>query len=126
MNSSYIFLIFFLIIEIETIYFNYYLNFSKIKEQQENEQLWISPLFGLMNNIVMVVYLLVMEYFKTFRYCWIVILNALVMLIYGYYDLLKLLITSFLSYPTSYYSIFGLAIALFGCYYIVKELIKKL
>lgn len=125
MNSSYIFLIFFLIIEIETIYFNYYLNFSKIKEQQENEQLWISPLFGLMNNIVMVVYLLVMEYFKTFRYCWLVILNALVILIYGYYDLLKLLITSFLSYPTIYYSIFGLAIALFGSYYIVKEFIKK-
>ena len=72
------------------------------------------------------VYLLVMEYFITFRYCWVVILNALIILIYGYYHLLEILITSFLTYPTIYYSIIGLAIALIGSYKIVKVLVNKM
>ena len=125
MNYNILFLVF-LIFETEFIYFNYNLNLVKNKEEHKSEEIWIHPLFGLMNNIVFVVYFLVMEYFKTFRFCWLVILDTLILLIYGYFDLLKLLITSILSYPAIYYSIIGLAIALFGSYYIVKVLINKL
>ena len=124
MYWNYLFLLF-LIIELESIYFNYQLSLKSNTINQENEKLWIHPLFGLMNHIVSAVYLLVMEYFITFRYCWVVILNALIILIYGYYHLLEILITSFLTYPTIYYSILGLAIALIGSYNIIKVFVNK-
>ena len=124
MYWNYLFLLF-LIIELESIYFNYQLSLKSNSLNQENEKLWIHPLFTLMNHIVSAVYLLVMEYFITFRYCWAVILNALIILIYGYYHLLEILITSFLTYPTIYYSILGLAIALIGSYNIIKVFVNK-
>ena len=124
MYWNYLFLLF-LIIELESIYFNYQLSLKSNTLNQENEKLWIHPLFTLMNHIVSAVYLLVMEYFITFRYCWAVILNALIILIYGYYHLLEILITSFLTYPTIYYSILGLAIALIGSYNIIKVFVNK-
>ena len=125
MYWNYLFLLF-LIIELESIYFNYQLSLKSNTLNQENEKLWIHPLFGLMNHIVSVVYLLVMQYFITFRYCWVVTLNALIILIYGYYHLLEILIIRFLTYPTIYYSIIGLAIALIGCYMIVKVFVNKM
>jgi hypothetical protein len=48
-----------------------------------------------------VVYLLVMEYFITFRYCWKYILDILLGLITRYFILLKYLICRFVQYPTS-------------------------
>lgn len=48
-----------------------------------------------------IVLILVSEYFITFRYCWSKILEALVILIYGYYNLLSILITTFLVWPNN-------------------------
>ena len=48
-----------------------------------------------------VIYLLVMEYFRTFRYCWKYILDILLGLITRYFILLKYLICRFVQYPTS-------------------------
>ena len=48
-----------------------------------------------------IILILVSEYFITFRYCWSKILEALVILIYGYYNLLSILITTFLVWPNN-------------------------
>ena len=124
MYWNYLFLLF-LIIELESIYFNYQLSLKSNTLNQENEKLWIHPLFGLMNHIVSAVYLLVMEYFITFRYCWAVILNALIILIYGYYHLLELLFEKILDYPTIIYSIIGMFLALYQCNIIIKNILNS-
>ncbi len=99
-----IILIFILLLEFEYLYFTYY-----------NHNSYLPPLFGFLHNVCYVVDHLVMQYFYTFQYCFVQTLNTLNSLIYGYYNVLNILIISFLHFPTNIISIFGLAIALSFC-----------
>ena len=83
-----------------------------------------SPLFILMTNIVFTVDHLVTLYFYTFITCFNHALDILNLLIQGYFNLLGLLITNFLSYPTCLICIFGLGISLFFINEILKTLLK--
>ena len=83
-----------------------------------------SPLFLLMTNIVFTVNHLVTLYFYTFTTCFNHTLDIFNLLIQGYYNLLGILITSFLSYPTCLICIFGLGISLFFINEILKTLLK--
>ena len=76
-----------------------------------------------MNHIVNIIYLLVMEYFKVFKYCFCFTLIILVKLIEGYYHLLELLFKDILQYPTICYAIFGMFLALYQCNNIIKTIL---
>ena len=98
---------------------------NKCRKNYNTEKLWIQPLFHLMEHIVNVIYLLVMEYFKVFQYCFCYTLNILVKLIDGYYHLLELLFKDILKYPTICYAIFGMFLALFQCNTIIDTILKS-
>ena len=98
----------------------------KYKTDVNTEKLWIHPLFNLMNHIVIAVYLLVMEYFKVFQYCFCFTLIILVKLIEGYYHLLELLFEDILQYPTICYSIIGMFLALYQCNIIIKTILHAI
>lgn len=87
-------------------------------------EVYSSPLFLLMTNIVFTVNHLVTLYFYTFTICFNHTLDVFNLLIQGYYNLLSVLITSFLSYPTCLICIFGLGISLFFINEILKTLLK--
>ena len=70
-----------------------------------------------------IVLILVSEYFITFRYCWSKILEALVILIYGYYNLLSILITTFLVWPNNIICCITACILLNIVRLILKELL---
>ena len=98
----------------------------KYKTDTNTEKLWIHPLFNLMNHIVTIIYLLVMEYFKVFKYCFCFTLIILVKLIEGYYHLLELLFKDILQYPTICYAIFGMFLALYQCNIIIKTILDAI
>ena len=92
---------------------------------------YLHPYIEAISNIFWLCYLktcdivliLVSEYFITFRYCWSKILEALVILIYGYYNLLSILITTFLVWPNNIICCITACILLNIVRLILKELL---
>ena len=117
-----------IILEGEFLVGHYLNNQTTIEERiavNNIEKKWIGPLSVLFNNMVFVLDHLVSLYFFTFNNCYCQSLYILNSLIYGYYDVLKILIVTFLHFPTNIISIFGLYIALYFCNKIVKTIFQK-
>jgi len=64
----------------------------------------------------------VLEYFRTFQICWIVILRSLVIMINQYIDFLHYLVKRLTKYPT----IIWANLAIFTCLFFVNEIIKTI
>lgn len=76
-------------------------------------EIWILLFFSnphlilLFSQLISCVERCVLQYFITFRFCWITILKSLEILICGYYYLLTHLIDKLLVYPTDIISMSG-------------------
>jgi hypothetical protein len=112
--------IFFLLLSIE-----YYLYSSQINTDDfKSKKIWIPPMMGLLHHVVYIVDHLVTMYFYTFIICFLGCLNALCVMIFGYFKVLNILIVSFLHFPTNIISIFGMGVALHYCRDIVRIIFK--
>ena len=104
---------------------------SNNTKNTNNKHNYLHPYIESIANIFWLCYLktcdivliLVSEYFITFRYCWSKILEALVILIYGYYNLLSILITTFLVWPNNIICCITACILLNIVRLILKELL---
>ena len=107
---------------VSTALIDYYIN------QQLYSQgtfLYTTPwnlLFVLLNNIVFIIFDCVYKYLGIFKSIFISCLDALVILIYGYYDLLIILIDKFMVYPNIIYVTICLHISLYWIYRIIDRI----
>ena len=103
----------------------YYLYLNQINtDDLKSKKIWIPPMMGLLHHVVYTVDHLVTMYFYTFIICFTGCLNALCVMIFGYFHVLNILIVSFLHFPTNIISIFGMGVALHYCRDIIRIIFK--